>query len=80
MSEIIDAYRGIVLSSSPRALARMREDGLAIARTMIDDALQENNKKWERIIAEKYAEKDAELAEKDAEIAQLLAMLDASGE
>jgi predicted transposase/invertase (TIGR01784 family) len=95
VSEVIDAYRGIVLSSSPRALARMREDGLTIARTMIGDAIRENNKKWQTITEQITAEKDAELAklaaekdaelarqaaEKDAEIAQLLAMLDASGE
>jgi hypothetical protein len=54
---------------------------------MIDDALQENNKKWQTITAEKdaelaelakqAAEKDAEIAKQAAELARQAAEKDA---
>ena len=54
---------------SIRMLYEQREMVLRDIESMKDDALQENDEKWQGVIAEVVAEKDAEIADKDAEIA-----------
>ena len=58
---------------SIRMLYEQREMVLRDIESMKDDALRENDEKWQGVVANVIADKDAEIAGKDAEIADMSA-------
>ena len=67
MKEAIDAYRNITASDEFKEIERLRSKARHNEASALEYAREVEREKWQIVLAEKEAEKDAMLAEKDAE-------------
>jgi hypothetical protein len=78
MDQAIEAYRGTVVRPEFVELERLRSRARHDEASALEHARQQEQEKWERVVADKdaaLADKDAALADKDAENAALRARL-----
>jgi hypothetical protein len=74
MDQAIEAYRGTVVTSEFRELERLRSRARHNEASALEHARQQEQEKWERVVADRDAENEAlraSVAEKDSENAAL---------